>query len=120
LRKGLFRAGLAAWSRIGRGSRIALVCVAIVVIASRSRHEPEAHPAAIATPAPLSDAAMEEQALALQANGDYPAAEKLFRQCLAERQQMLGPTHIDTLAGMNNLANFTERARRKRRGTRAQ
>lgn len=74
----------------------------IVVILSQRR--PPA-PAA-ATPAPLNPQVLEEQALALQEKGDYAAAEELFRTCLAERQRVLGPEHIDTLAAMNNLANL--------------
>ena len=39
---------------------------------------------------PVSPEMMEKQALALQDGGEYAAAEVLFRNCVSERQRVLG------------------------------
>jgi hypothetical protein len=79
---------------------VILSVVLVVVVGRKPAEAPE--PA----PVPPSPQVMEEQALALQGRGEYAAAEELFRECLTERQKVLGPENIDSLAAMNNLANL--------------
>jgi tetratricopeptide (TPR) repeat protein len=97
------RAGLSAW-RLWALCLLILgivLCVLMIVVAPARRSE-----APVSAPVPPSPQAMEEEALALQDKGEHAAAEQLFRECLTERQRVLGPEHIDTLAAMNNLANL--------------
>ena len=37
--------------------------------------------------------------------GRYPESEKLYRETLEVRRELLGPEHLETLMSMNNLAN---------------
>ena len=78
------------------------IVLSVVIFLVVSNRGSEALPPPIAP----SAEAMEKEALALQDKGEYPAAEELFRKCLAERQRTLGTDHIDSLAAMNNLANL--------------
>ena len=48
---------------------------------------------------------MFDLAYALNEQGRYEEAEKLYRETMELRRRVLGPEHPDTLSSMNNLAN---------------